>query len=169
MVPDNGIFGRILNAEDAHAVELTKRHFFREPVSKTFHGRDIFAPVAAALAGGLALNDVGRPVEMVHASTIGTPVRLGERVQGRLLCEDRFGNLLTNIERKGLQGRIKRVGVGERELPWVETYGLAESDKLVALYGSAGRLELARPNGSAALELVNWRELSVWVELESSD
>ena len=106
---------------------------------------------------------------MVHASTIGTPVRLGERVQGRLLCEDRFGNLLTNIERKGLQGRIKRVGVGERELPWVETYGLAESDKLVALYGSAGRLELARPNGSAALELVNWRELSVWVELESSD
>ena len=167
--PDNGIFGRILNAEDAHAVELTKRHLFREPVSKTFHGRDIFAPVAAALAGGLALSDVGRPVDMVHASTIGTPVRLGERVQGRLLCEDRFGNLLTNIERKGLQGRIKRVGVGERELPWVETYGLAESDKLVALYGSAGRLELARPNGSAALELVNWRELSVWVELESSD
>ena len=85
------------------------------------------------------------------------------------LCADRFGNLLTNIERKGLQGRIKRVGVGEREVPWVETYGLAESDKLVALYGSAGRLELAQPNGSAALELNNWRELSVWVELESSD
>ena len=167
--PDNGTFGRILNAEDAQAVELTKRHLFRAPVSKTFHGRDIFAPVAAALAGGLTLSDVGHPLDMVHASTIGTPVRLGERVQGRFLCADRFGNLLTNIERKGLQGRIKRVGVGEREVPWVETYGLAESDKLVALYGSAGRLELAQPNGSAALELVNWRELSVWVELESSD
>ena len=59
--PDNGIFGRILNAEDAQAVELTKRHLFREPVSKTFHGRDIFAPVAAALAGGLTLSDVGHP------------------------------------------------------------------------------------------------------------
>ena len=80
--PDNGIFGRILNAEDAHAVELTKRHLFREPVSKTFHGRDIFAPVAAALAGGLALSDVGRPVDMVHASTIGTPFALASVSKG---------------------------------------------------------------------------------------
>ena len=77
---------------------------------------------------------------------------------------DRFGNL-DEYREKGLQGRIKRVGVGEREA-WVETYGLAESDKLLpphqpgVLNGSTERF---------ALELNNWRELSVWVELESSD
>ena len=164
--PDNGIFGRILNAEDAEAVELTKPHLFRSPVSKTFHGRDIFAPVAAVLASGLPLHEVGRSLDLVHSSTIGDPVRIGERVHGRVLCADRFGNLLTNIERRGLQGKVKAVGFDEQVLPWIETYGRGAAGELVALFGSADRLELAVCNGSAAERLPQWSTLGIWVELE---
>ena len=164
--PDNGVFGRILNAEDAQAVELTKKHLFRAPVSKTFHGRDIFAPVAAALAGGLSLHDVGRPLDFVNASTIGDPVRIGERLHGRVLCADRFGNLLTNIERKGLQGKVRAVGFDEQSLAWIDTYGHGAPGELVALFGSADRLELAVCNGSAADRFPDWSTLGIWVELE---
>lgn len=167
--PDNGVFGKVLNAEDAHVVELTKSHLFRSPVSKTFHGRDIFAPVAAALASGLSLSDVGRPLDFVQASTIGDPVRIGERVQGRVLCKDRFGNLLTNIERKGLQGKIRALGYNDQVLPFMNTYGLGQTGDLVALFGSAGRLEVAVCNGSAAALLPDWAESTVWIELESDD
>ena len=164
--PDNGVFGAILNVEDAAIVELTKPHLFRTPVSHTFHGRDIFAPVASALAGGLPLSDVGRPLDYAHASTIGTPVRIGNRIQGRVICKDRFGNLLTNIERKVLQGNLKAVGFGDQTLPWLETYGRGSQGELVALFGSAERLEIAVCNGSAAERLPDWSSLSVWVELE---
>ena len=166
--PDNGVFGGLLNREDASVVELTRRHHFREPVSNTFHGRDIFAPVAAALAGGLELADVGRPIDLVQSSTVGASVRVGQRVSGRIICDDRFGNLLTNIPAKSIDGPVVGVGVGEMVVPFVDTYGHAEAGALVALIGSGGFLEVAACQGSAAKVVSNWQGQSIWVDIASS-
>jgi S-adenosyl-L-methionine hydrolase (adenosine-forming) len=159
--PDNGILcpslvaGGALDAstgrlEDCQAVELTNEEYFRRPVSQTFHGRDIFAPVAAHLARGVPLSDLGKPVHELACSLDQPPERTGDVVRGAVIHIDRFGNAVTNLA-EDLLPTSPMI-----EVRGVLVQGLAsdyQSSPLSALVGSTGRLEIAVRDGSAAESL----------------
>lgn len=142
--PDNGVLSPALFALDARIVRLPV------PITAaaTFHGRDVFAPAAAALVEGAALTDLGEPFT--------TPVRLRTppprrdadgSLHGEVLTIDRFGNVITNLMTRESAGTVEVAGQVAR---LVRTYGDAAFGEIVALVGSSGFVEIAMRNGSAA-------------------
>jgi S-adenosylmethionine hydrolase len=150
--PDNGLLSLAApsTAEAWRAVELTEPSFWQQVVSTTFHGRDIFAPVAAALAAGVPLDEVGRPIDSIIVLEDFVPRRIGSSVEGVVADVDRFGNLITNVRRSDLGGlEVVRVEVAAARIDSLSaTYDPTRS--LVALINSDGWLEVAAPLGSAA-------------------
>ena len=153
--PDNGIFGVALDdAPDAplEARSLENATLWRAPVSAVFHGRDVFAPVAAHLASGGALEAVGPALarDALVRLAASEPEGSGGALRGRIVHVDRFGNLLTNVRLAPGAAARGAVEIAGRTLAVVATYGDAPSGALVALVGSTGRLEIAVNGGSAA-------------------
>jgi len=152
--PDNGLFTPFLGA-GARAIHLTSRDVVPDPVSATFHGRDLFAPVAAWLASGGDASWLG--------PAVADPVRLpwpraerrGAEVHGECLAADPFGNVLTTIRAGDLGLRPREVLVGDRAARFVQTYGHGAAGEPIALLGSSGRLEIAVREGNA------WRQLGL--------
>lgn len=146
--PDNGILGVALAQPGAHAVVLDRAEMFRAPLSNTFHGRDLFAPVAAELAAGLPISEVGTPIDDAIPSTLPAPAVDVGRVRGETLIADDFGNLLTNIPANELDDSW-RIEVDGEPATWVPTYGGSPDAQLLALCGSDGYVEIAVKNGAA--------------------
>jgi len=157
--PDNGLLEWALSAPDAAVHALTETRWFRSPVSRTFHGRDVFAPVAAHLACGVALEQFGPRIADPVRIDVAHPRREGGALVGRVVFIDRFGNALTNLTTAELEaafgGGVEpsrfRVGCLDRELAGLaSSYGDAPVGALVAIVGSSGRLEIAQVGGDAA-------------------
>ncbi|NRA01876.1 MAG: SAM-dependent chlorinase/fluorinase [Myxococcales bacterium] len=163
--PDNGLLPLALEGRGVIEVfELTRRELWRESVSPVFHGRDLFAPVAAWLAAGGRLEEVGpalSPMSLVP-SPWPRAERVGRSLRGEVVHVDRFGNLITNIRPDPADAPGGgRVTVGEQVLPLVRSYSDAADGALVALVGSAGLLEVACNRGSASERLSASRGLVV--------
>jgi S-adenosylmethionine hydrolase len=159
VVPDNGCWTSLEKTTSRlpRVYRLTESRYWRQPVSATFHGRDILAPVAAHLSLGVAPASLGRETsEWVRLET-PVPARTGGRVEGEVIFVDHFGNLITNIPEDMLGGPldlVRHIQVGDRDVPWrVRTYADALPGTLVALLSSSGLLEIAVPHGNAAAEL----------------
>jgi S-adenosylmethionine hydrolase len=157
--PDNGLLSVVCrDLGTASIVELTNPRYARPHVSSTFEGRDRFAPAAAWLARGVALADLGPAVhDRVELKVPGSAVS-GNQLWGEVLLTDRFGNLVTSIDRTtfdGFAGEIPvQIAVGPHRLSGVvRTYGDAPHAATCALFGSSGRLEIAVNGGSAAERL----------------
>jgi S-adenosylmethionine hydrolase len=156
--PDNGLFAVAL-ADAPHAPlaihSLENRTLWRAPVSPVFHGRDVFAPVAAHLAAGGALEDVGPLLERdaLAGSAASEPTWSGGALRGQIVYVDRFGNLVTNVRVAPDAAQGAEVEIAGRTLALARTYQDAPSGELVALVGSTGRLEIAVNGGSAAQRL----------------
>jgi len=153
LAPDNGILDPIVQqAGVEELVEVREPRFFRPRVSATFHGRDIFAPVAAHLSRGTPLSDLG-PAAGPHVRLrLPEPQLLaGGRIIGQVLRFDRFGNAVTNIAGDlAARGAAVRVRVAGLELPRVcATFGDVPEAAAVAYVGSFGCLEIAVRRGSA--------------------
>ncbi len=157
--PDNGLLEWALSAPDARAHSLTETRHFRQPVSRTFHGRDVFAPAAAALARGEPIEALGpRILDPVrHAS--GGPIRRGDTLTGQVVFVDRFGNALTNLTAASLVAAWGSTAgdhgyevstVGRRIDGLSRSYGDAPVGTVVAILGSSGRLEIAQVGGAAS-------------------
>jgi S-adenosylmethionine hydrolase len=138
---------------------LTNPETHQQPVSATFHGRDIFAPVAAHLARGVPLKDLGPQVTDPVTWSATKPQRLDEgQVAAEIAYIDRFGNLVTNL-RLFAKGQVPkdpafiRIVVDGRTIPFHRTYADVPEGELVALVGSSGYLEIAVRNGNAAERL----------------
>jgi S-adenosylmethionine hydrolase len=156
VAPDNGVLTTVLReATPVRAVELTNPAYARATISRTFEGRDRFAPAAGWLARGIPLDEFGPGVS--DYTLIGVPVAAvyGNRVEGVVLRVDRFGNLITTIDR----ATVERVARGQDVLVTVakttiagvvDTYAEAPEQGVCALFGSSDRLEIAVRNGSAA-------------------
>ncbi|MFC2033741.1 S-adenosyl-l-methionine hydroxide adenosyltransferase family protein, partial [Chloroflexota bacterium] len=169
VAPDNGVLSYVIQqysiktvdfeskqseiAPGLEAVAITNPKLWRSPVSPTFHGRDIFAPVAAYLSTGLPLADFGEvissiivlPLSQPHKETDGT-------LTGHILHIDHFGNLITNVNPGDLPEKEQpvKVEVGNKLITGLNrTY--AEGENLLALIGSSGRLEIALKNGNASI------------------
>ena len=160
--PDNGLLCWIVEAlagEGWRAVELTEPRYWLAPaseVSHTFHGRDIMAPVAAHLAAGVGLEQLGSPISALAGAPLPRPVRDGDWLRGEILPVDHFGNAITNIRREHVSapGGALRADIGSHSLCGpVESYaGVGVGEPLV-IWGSAGFLEVAVREGSAAASL----------------
>ena len=154
--PDNGLLTAVVReTPPKKVVELTERRYARPTVSRTFEGRDRFAPAAAWLAKGIQLPALGRAVSQIHHLDIPQPVIDDGEIRGVVLRIDRFGNLVTNLDRKTIE-RISRdaavqiVAGGAPVGRLVATYADIQSGEVCALFGSTDHLELAANAGSAA-------------------
>ncbi len=145
--PDNGVLSPSLLLAGARAVSLP----IPPSASPTFHGRDVFAPAAAALATGVALDDLGRVHEAPIIRRTPEVTRRADGVLvGQVISVDRFGNLITNL----VAPRGGIVEAAGRAIPIApHAYADAERGATIALVGSNGLVELARRDGSAAMEL----------------
>jgi S-adenosylmethionine hydrolase len=165
--PDNGLFTPFIH-ERLACVALTNPTTHRQPVSATFHGRDIFAPVAAHLFNGLALADLGPAVDDPVLLANPQPVYLPDgRLRAEVVYVDHFGNLITNVgpvEWGAFNPAGIRVVVGGTVVPLHRTYAEVPPGSLLALIGSDGHLEIAVREGSAAehLEVGVGAEVEVW-------
>ncbi len=156
--PDNGIFSWICEREgSSRAIHLTNEVFFRQPVSQTFHGRDIFAPAAAALSTGVAMTEFGEKLsEHVRLDPLMPVVRSDGTVAGRVIHIDRFGNCITNLTSAHFSADQAAAGaklvINGREISSFRRFfseGAADRDDLFCLIGSAGFLEIAAHKSSA--------------------
>ena len=170
--PDNGVLTWALEcAGDVRAVELTNAKYVRPDVSATFHGRDVFAPVAAHLAAGVPLDDLGPRVDDLARLPVAQPRVKGDALVGEVLHVDRFGNLITNIDRATLErfapGAAVRVEIEGHDVgPLRRAYADASVGELLALIESTGRLEVAVREGSAAAALGCARGTAVIIRRE---
>jgi S-adenosylmethionine hydrolase len=157
--PDNGVFTFVLMAGGKTAgYEITPEEIFLSSWSATFHGRDIFAPVAGHLSLGKSPHSLGRRAEGFVRADWPKPVIKGKRLQGRILFVDSFGNLITNIDReeygRELEDSLWRIkGKGWSIEGLSRTYGQTRRGQSLALFGSAGLLEIAVNCGNAQKEL----------------
>jgi S-adenosylmethionine hydrolase len=158
LVPDNGCWTWLIESgrRRPRVIRLTDKRFWRSRISPTFHGRDIFAPVAANLSLGLDPRELG-PI-VADWVRLDRPQARHEPngIAGEVIYVDRFGNLITNIpgEALTLDERPKRVRVEGIEVPRiVRTYSEAEPGTLIALVSSSDWLEIAFTQGDAARQL----------------
>jgi len=156
LAPDNGVLSRLARCTPpAKIIRLTEAAYWLHPVSATFHGRDILAPVAARLSLGLEPDHLGTPMERLVMLDWPT-VHLGpRRIEGSILWIDSFGNLVTDILAEMLPGppdnrRLQTRCRGHEATGLCRTYGDRAPGNLIALIGSSARLELAVVGGSAA-------------------
>ncbi len=147
--PDNGLFWPIIDRHSSpRIVHLNESRYFRSEISDTFHGRDIFAPVAAHLSAGLALHLLGPQISNPACLARPLPEIRNDQLLGRVIRVDHFGNLITNIDKETLKnfledeeavirvGRLQITGIGR-------TYEETTPGGVIALMGSTGFLEVA--------------------------
>jgi S-adenosylmethionine hydrolase len=161
VAPDNGVLSGVLGAEGAvRAFEITNLRYARPTVSKTFEGRDRFAPAAAWLATGVDIASLGSAIRAdgLHRLHESRAVQGAEGISGEVMRVDRFGNLVTNIDREMLD-ELRRAGSisvsvdGDVAAPLVATYADVPAGALCALLGSSNHLEIAANGTSAAVKL----------------
>ena len=170
VAPDNGVLTCVLDdTKPMRLVELTEGQYTRAPVSRTFEGRDRFAPAAGWLATGMDLAALGRPLPALVRLEIAGPRVAGACVEGHVIRVDRFGNLVTNITRRvfdefgGPAGA--RIEAGTHHLEGVvSTYADAPPGGLCALFGSTDSLEIAcnGENAHERLGLGRGARVRVW-------
>jgi len=170
VAPDNGILSYVINdlfavetptnkyASDLNriilktgleAVAITDPRFWRQPVSSTFHGRDIFAPVAAGLSLDISLYEFGGKINSLHVLPIPKPSLDPEgNLVGKVLHIDRFGNLITNIRSGDLPGKDVVIEAAGHCIQGISDY-YAQNKGVMAIVGSTGYLEISLRNGSA--------------------
>jgi S-adenosylmethionine hydrolase len=169
VAPDNGLLTMVFKeSEPAQVVELTERRYARPTISRTFEGRDRFAPAAAWLAKGIEVRALGTPVTTWEMLDVPEPRVTRGQLSGVVLRVDRFGNLVTNIDRRSFNafaasGRTEIEVDRHRVATLVETYAEAEHGSACALFGSSDHLEIAVVGGSAADSLGSRRGVPVLV------
>jgi len=152
--PDNGVLSWALAEQEVRAIHaLENKAYFLRPVSSTFHGRDIFAPVAAHLSRGVAIGQFGPALKDIARLDWPEPRKLRKGIQGEVVYIDRFGNGITNLE-TGILRSAKWVecevrGRRRRRCPVKSFYQAVPPGSPVAVVGSSGFLEIAVNGGSA--------------------
>lgn len=153
--PDNGVLSWALAREKIKAIrQLENPKYFLKTISRTFHGRDIFAPVAAHLSRGQSLKSLGRELKDFVRLPWPKPTKQRSEIRSEIVYIDRFGNAITNIAAKLVSGRRKATceAIGNRKARYALApfYGAAPTGFPVAVIGSSGFLEIAVNGGSAA-------------------
>ncbi len=160
LAPDNGLLSLVFEREESvRVIHVTAEHYFLQPMSATFHARDVFAPLAGWLARGIDISVFGEEVEDYVRLDLPHPRRVGKEIlEGQVMHVDRFGNATTNITADELEsflsGRAEKdclvVLKGQRIAGLSRYYAEREEGTLGAVLGSAGYLEIFINQGNAA-------------------
>lgn len=167
VAPDNGLLTLVFrDVPPRRVVELSEPRYARPTISRTFEGRDRFAPAAAWLANGVELPALGPSITGYHLLDVPVPHAGDHVLRGAILRVDRFGNLITNVPRRMVEefagGRTLEIAAGGREIRrLVSTYADIEPREICALFGSTDHLELAAHRGSAAVMLGIERDATI--------
>jgi S-adenosyl-L-methionine hydrolase (adenosine-forming) len=158
VAPDNGVLSMILSREKSKVRHITNAKYMLHPVSRTFHGRDVFAPVAAHLANGVPPSRFGKLIDDHLRLALDRPTRTGKRVwTGAVLKVDRFGNLITNLhvdDFPQIATRPFELNVGLEKIERLSlTFTECQPGVAFAIVGSSGYIEVAVNQGSAARTL----------------
>lgn len=157
VAPDNGVLSEVVRKEGIRKlVRIENKAYFRsQKISNTFHGRDIFGPVASHLAKGVPLDKLGPPTDKLIRLDQSEATRGNGKVLGEVVYIDHYGNAITNIPKKLMNeqdhGKLMQIRIGNRKVsaPFVKTYGEAPKDRLCFLINSDDQLEFAVSGGSA--------------------
>jgi len=177
VAPDNGVLSLVFEREEGVEVRhITSEHYFLNPISKTFHGRDVFAPVAGWLSKGVAPEKFGDPVTDYAKFTSPKPKRVDERlVKGVILKVDKFGNIITNITPEDVPQIFTenpppfKIIINQHEISRLNaSYSMGKPSEVFAILGSSGFLEICANRGSAAKALNVGRGVEVGVMLGES-
>jgi S-adenosylmethionine hydrolase len=171
VAPDNGVLSMIFERESCIVRHITSEHYFLNPISPTFHGRDIFAPTAAWLSKAFQTEAFGEEITDCVRFTMPKTKAAGQTITGVVLRVDTFGNLMTNLTLEDVplevveSGSIK-LSVGGKEIrQFAQTFALGTPGEPIAVFGSAGYLEIAVNRGSAARTLGATRGTEVTLDL----
>lgn len=156
LAPDNGLLAELLDKTDQP--QVFRLDLARLPaiditaVSETFHGRDIFAPIAAELAAGrLDVSSIGDRVSEWTPGWLAEPAESANKVSGTIITIDTFGNLISNIDAAMIDSfREPVISIAGQQLAMLSTYGRAKPGELLALINSFGVIEIAKSEGNAA-------------------
>jgi S-adenosylmethionine hydrolase len=172
--PDNGVLSWAMEAVQGstRAVHLTNAHYFLPRVSNTFHGRDIFSPVAAHLSRGVPLDALGEEIsDWIKLPAPQAQTRADDALVGQVIYIDKFGNLVLNLTEEQITSTNYIVEIAGRAIRGLaRTFADRAEGELLACIGSSGHLDIAVRNGNAARELgvkvgeeVVVRKLGGWV------
>ena len=172
IAPDNGVLSAVYDRTEAlHVWNLTSEHYFRQPISNTFHGRDIFAPVAGWLTKSWQSSAFGEPITDFVRFSLPKPKPDGNTIKAVILKLDHFGNLITNLTAENTpalfaEGAKFSIRAGNGTVTeFVPTFAQGPAGKAVAIVGSSGNLEICVNRGNAAKVLGTMRGAEVVVEL----
>jgi hypothetical protein len=171
VAPDNGVLSMIYERESCTARHITAEHYFLNPISPTFHGRDIFAPTAAWLSKTFQTEAFGEIVTDFVRFTMPKAKSTGQSVKGVILRVDVFGNLMTNLTAEDIPagalggGSIKLSVNGKPVVKFGQTFASGNAGEPIAMLGSAGYVEIAVNRGSAARMLGVNRGAEVTLDL----
>lgn len=169
LCPDNGLMSLYLQdhpLECAHTI--TNRAYLPDTISPTFHGRDVFAPAAAHLLKGVPIAELGAPLDRLALLDVPEIEWLGgDQLEGEIIHIDRFGNAITNVRREDLDGRAPfRISTRANTIGCiVNTYAEAQPGHPLALFGSAGYLEIAIREGNASTTLTLQKGDAIVIDL----
>ncbi len=178
IAPDNGVLTLLLSEKNISALNLIANpNYFRASVSRTFHGRDIIAPVGAHIANGLEVNELGPAIDVqdvVCLDSLGAWCTENGELKGEVVAIDHFGNLITNIKSEQLTECLQtgpqeklRILIRSNVIKGLsEAYASVRSNTPLALIGSRGYLEIAINNGNAAQHLNAKKGDSVEVNIQ---
>ncbi|MGH9692313.1 MAG: SAM hydrolase/SAM-dependent halogenase family protein [Candidatus Acidiferrales bacterium] len=173
VAPDNGVLSSVYDqCESVSAWHIISEHYFLQPVSNTFHGRDIFAPVAAWLSKSWQTSSFGEPISDFVRFAIPKPKVAGNTIKGAVLRTDHFGNLITNLTVQDVpalaapDGKLA-ISVGNgRITKVVQMFAQGAAGEAVGFVGSSGYLEISVNKGHAARTLGAGRGAEVIVQVE---
>jgi S-adenosylmethionine hydrolase len=174
VAPDNGLLTVVLQEAQkgdfpVELVELNRPEYWLKEVSRSFHGRDVFAPVGAHLANGVPLEKIGSPAGEVVLLDPPQPRRTPAGWEARVILVDHFGNLITDLDSSRLDpAEVSSVACQGQTAPGiVDTFAEGRPGELIAMFDSSGRLSLCVVNGSAAARLETGAGARVLVRLRS--
>ncbi len=172
VAPDNGVLSSVYDQSEALCVwNIISEHYFRQPVSKTFHGRDIFAPVAAWLTKSWQSSAFGEPITDFARFAMPKPKTSGNTIKGVVLRVDQFGNLITNLRSEDVpafaaeDGKFTIRAGSATVTKLVPTFASGANGEAIGFIGSSGYLEISINKANASRTLALGRGAEVTVEL----
>jgi len=160
LAPDNGVLSFLLERDIKRIIRIANERYFVKPVSHTFHGRDIFAPVAAHLSKGEKIENFGSQISDIEKIKLPKPEVEKNRLSGEVIYVDRFGNLITNINKdtflRFVRGKKFQIVIGKAKISKISSsYEEGKEGLPIALFGSFDSLEISlyRNNASRNLDL----------------
>jgi len=157
VVPNNGILSFVVKEEKPeYIIRITNNKYFLPSISNTFHGRDIFAPVAAYLSLEIKLRQLGKKINQLELLDIlAVKAKNNEQLEGNIIYVDRFGNLITNITKQHIKSleinyKYLKILIGKKKIVGMsKNYADVNKGKPLALFGSTGFLEISISHGNA--------------------